>query len=105
MVETLRTALDVEDKMLPNFPHKTWIYPRGDTTTQRPVAKVISEKTKEKYSKVMCHIQTRLRFALLRATLVAVRGYRGKKTQMSAEKDEDKIDFNLIPEEMVYKTY
>ena len=53
----------------------------------------------------MCHIRTRLRFALLRATLVAVRGYRGKRTQMSAEKDEDEIDFNLIPEEIAYETY
>ena len=42
------------------------------------LAEMILEKTKEKYSKVMCHM--RLRFTLLRATLVAVRGYIGKET-------------------------
>ena len=75
------------------------------TQFNKRLAEMISEKTKEKYSKVMCHIRTRLRFALLRATLVAVRGYRGKRNQMSAEKDEDEIDFNLIPEEIAYETY
>ena len=47
---------------------------------------MVSENTKEKYSKFMCHIKTRLIFALLGATLMAVRGYRGKKTPMSVEK-------------------
>ena len=75
------------------------------TQFNKRLAETIYEKTKEKYSKVMCHIRTRLRFAFLRAILVAGRGCRGKKTPMSAEKDKDKIDFNLIPEEIVYKTY
>ena len=66
---------------------------------------MVSENTKEKYSKFMCHIKTRLIFALLGATLMAVRGYRGKKTPMSEEKDEDKIDFNLIQEEILCETY
>ena len=28
-----------------------------------------------------------------------------QRTQMSAEKNEDEIDFNLIPEEIAYETY
>ena len=52
----------------------------------------------------MGYIQTRLRFALLKSTLVAVRGYRGKNNNV-AEREEDKIDFNLIQEETTYETY
>ena len=52
----------------------------------------------------MGHIRTRLRFALLKSTLVAVRGYRGKSNN-AAEREEDEIDFNLIPEETTYETY
>ena len=44
----------------------------------------------------MQYIRTRLRFALLRCTLVAIRGVRSKK--MSPESQIDDISFNLIPE-------
>ena len=39
------------------------------------LAEKISEKTKENYSQVMTYVQTRLRYALLKATLVAIRGF------------------------------
>ena len=51
----------------------------------------------EVYAHVMRHLRTRLRFALLRATLVAVRGYRGQKGR-SEELEIEDISFNLIPE-------
>ena len=38
----------------------------------------ISEKTQEPYSEVMAHIRTRLRFAVLRSCLIALRGNRRK---------------------------
>ena len=60
------------------------------------LAELISEKKGEKYSDVMQYIRTRLRFALLRCTLVAIRGVRSKK--MSPESQIDDISFNLIPE-------
>ena len=69
------------------------------------LASMIAEKTKEQYLQVMGHIRTRLlRFALLKSTLVAARGYRGKSNS-AAEREEDEIDFNLIPEETTYETY
>ena len=42
------------------------------------LAELIALKRKENYSHVMQHIRTRLRFALLRCTLIAIRGVRGK---------------------------
>ena len=60
------------------------------------LAELISEKKGEKYAHVMQYIRTRLRFALLRCTLVAIRGFRGKK--ISPESHIDDISFNLIPE-------
>ena len=52
---------------------------------------------KHVHTHVMRHLRTRLRFALLRATLVAVRGYRGQKGRSEEIEIED-ISFNLIPE-------
>ncbi len=64
---------------------------RMSTTTRR----------KEHYSKIMNHIRTRLRFALLKSVLVAVRGYRG--TCRGEEIEISEIDFNLIPEGKCYE--
>ena len=55
----------------------------------------------EHYSKIMNHVRTRLRFALLKSILVAVRGYRGKSR--GGETDIGEIDFNLIPEGATYE--
>ena len=63
----------------------------------KKLANLIANKTGESYPDVMRHMRTRLRFALLRSTLVAIRGYRGR-----VEKDKEEplgdISFNLIPE-------
>ena len=37
------------------------------------IATLVSDKRKEKYSDVINHIRTRLRFALLRSILIAIR--------------------------------
>ena len=63
----------------------------------KQLAELISQKTCEVYAHVMRHLRTRLRFALLRATLVAVRGYRGQKGRSEEIEIED-ISFNLIQE-------
>ena len=68
----------------------------------KKIAERIAEQRKEHYSKVMNHVRTRLRFALLKSVLVAVRGYRG--TERGGEIDISEIDFNLIPEERCYET-
>ena len=67
------------------------------TRLNKQLAELISQKTGEVYAHVMRHLRTRLRFALLRATLVAVRGYRGQKGRSEEIEIED-ISFNLIPE-------
>lgn len=64
--------------------------------TNRRLAELIAEKRNEAYSNVMSHIRTRLRFALLRVTVIAVRGFRGKKT-VPAEDELKDISYNLIP--------
>ena len=63
----------------------------------RRVAELIAAKTGEAYSHVMKFIRTRLRFALLRCTLIAVRGTRGKVMERE-EMDVGEVSFNLIPQ-------
>ena len=48
------------------------------------LAELIAAKRKEKYADVIAYIRKRLRFALLKATLVALRGYRGPQRQTEA---------------------
>ena len=64
------------------------------------LASLISAKTGDMYSKVMATLRTRIRFALLNSTLVAIRGYRGKP-----RKDETiplaEVDFGLVSDETV----
>ena len=65
------------------------------------LAELISNKSSERYSHVMSYVRTRLRFALLKATVIAIRGVRGKSAS-SGHNDElevDQISFNLIPKE------
>ena len=59
------------------------------------LALLISNKNGEKYAHVLNHIRTRLRFALLKSILVAIRGVRGQKKYQ--EKHINDISFNLIP--------
>ena len=67
----------------------------------RKLAEHISNKTKEEYSHVMNHLRTRLRFALLKSTLVAVRGERGKSKTFKQPITE--LCFNTIPEMPSYE--
>ena len=60
------------------------------------LAELISTKSGEAYSHVMRHVRTRLRFALLRATLIAIRGSRGWR-RSEVELNVDEISFNLMP--------
>ena len=66
------------------------------------IAEKTADKQNETYSQVMMHIRTRLRFALLKSTLIGLRGFRGKRSK-AWEEDED-IDFNLIPQSRSYET-
>ena len=66
------------------------------------LASLISKKTKEDYPKVMNHIRTRIRFAILKSTLIAVRGERGRKARFNTKVTE--TSFNTIPEMPSYES-
>ena len=66
------------------------------TRYHKKVAQLISRKTKEEYSKVMNHLRTRIRFTILKSTLLAVRGERGKPYRRKENITE--LCFNTIPE-------
>ena len=67
----------------------------------RKVAELISLKTKEEYAHVMNHLRTRLRVTLLKCTLLALRGERGK--QRKSKEIVSELSFNMIPEMPSYE--
>ena len=68
----------------------------------KKVAELIANKTKEDYSKVVSHLRTKLRFTLLKSTLLGVRGARGKSKESKVKMSE--LDFNTIPDLQTYET-
>ena len=71
------------------------------TRYHKKVAQLISAKTKEDYSKVMSHMRTRIRFTLLKSTLLAIRGERGR-TKKTADSISD-LSFNTLPDKQSYE--
>ena len=59
------------------------------------LAELIALKRKESYADVITFIRKKLRFALLKATLIALRGYRGKPDHRDST-ELSEIDFNLV---------
>ena len=59
------------------------------------LAELISSKRKESYADVMSYIRKKLRFSLLRATLIAIRGFRGPNTAKN-DINLSEVSFNLI---------
>ena len=74
------------------------------TRYHKRLAELISAKRGEEYSHVVNHIRTKIRFALLRCTLVAVRGERGRSRRRETEQNLSEVSFNLIPERAAYET-
>ena len=72
------------------------------TRYHKRIAELISTKRGELYSEVVNFIRTKLRVALLRSTLVAIRGERGKRRKMRDTALED-LSLNLIPERSTYE--
>ena len=71
------------------------------TKYHKKVAQLIAMKTKEEYSHIMNHLRTRIRFTLLKSTLVAIRGERGKSGKV-AESITD-LSFNMVPDMPSYE--
>jgi len=59
------------------------------------LAEKIAEKRREPYASVIIYIRTKLRFALLRNTLAAIRGFRGKRSDVHLH-DLTDIVFSVI---------
>ena len=59
------------------------------------LAELISLKRNETYADVISYIRKKLRFALLKATLIALRGYRGKQRNNDLI-ELSEVDFNLV---------
>ena len=57
------------------------------------IATLISQKRNESYADVINYVRTRLRFSILKSTLTAVRGVRGKSRMADPISS---ISFNLI---------
>ena len=62
----------------------------------KKLADRIAEAKNEKYEDIVYHLRVRIRFAILRSTLLSVRGQRGKSLKGVEKIDE--TSFNLIPE-------
>ena len=64
------------------------------------LAHLICRKTGEEYADDIRHIRTKLRFALLKSTLIQIRGFRGNTNVRDREAAVSDISFNLIPKEI-----
>ena len=73
------------------------------TKFHKKVAELISWKTKEEYSQVMNHIRTRIRFTLLKSTLIAIRGERGKSRKVPNNISD--VSFNMVPPTCLHTRY
>ena len=73
------------------------------TRYHKRLAEKISSKRNEDYSHVLSHMRARVRFSLLRSTLVAVRGERGKR--QPAARPLASTSFNLIPDMQDYESF
>ena len=72
------------------------------TTFIQRLASKIAVDQEEAVSHVVNHIRTQIRFALLRCTLIALRGIRGPNTKTLYTSVND-ISFNLIPKKDSYE--
>ena len=70
----------------------------------RRLAQLVCEKRKMSFGSVMTHIRTRLRFALLRSVVTALRGVRGRKSG-SGMKDLSNVNFDFVPEGEMYESF
>ena len=72
------------------------------TCYHKRLAEKIAVKQNERYSHVLNHMRARVRFSLLRSTLVAVRGERGKR--QLTPRPLSSTSFNLVPEANDYES-
>ena len=69
--------------------------PECETFFKR-VAVLLSKKLNQRYSDVITYIRRRIRFELLKTTIISIRGHRGRSFRNP--KDVDELDLNLTIE-------
>lgn len=72
------------------------------TAYHKKLATLIAKKRNEDYHRVISHIRVRVRFALLRSVLVAVRGERGRSQRHAQPLSS--VSFNMVPEASNYES-
>ena len=72
------------------------------TTHHKRVAQIMAFRRNERYEDVINFIRTKVRFALLKSVLMAIRGVRGKQ-KTGKGIPISSISFGLIPEEPHYE--
>ena len=65
------------------------------TKFYKQLAGKIANKTGQNYADVISVVRRKLRFELLKTTIISLRGYRGKKLYSS--KEINTLDLNLVP--------
>jgi hypothetical protein len=70
--------------------------PEGSAFYKR-IAELTAAKKNEQYAIVMNYMRTRLRFAILRSTLIGIRGERGRSNRNSKDISLDEISLNIMP--------
>jgi len=73
------------------------------TRYHKRLAEKLSQKRGEDYAAIMCYMRTRIRFSILRSTLIAVRGERGRRQSYTLPVSV--TSFNLIPATMDYECF
>ena len=73
--------------------------PEADRFHKR-IAKLLAKKRNILYSEAISYVRRRIRFSILRTTLVALRGYRGTGGKACKLADED---LNIIPRSRMYE--
>jgi hypothetical protein len=72
------------------------------TAYLKRLSTLIANKRNEDYHHVISHIRLRVRFALLKSVLVAIRGERGRR-QGTAQAISS-VSFNMVPNAMQYES-
>lgn len=70
------------------------------TLFHKKLASLIAKKRNILYSEAIFYVRRRIRFSILRTTLISIRGYRGRPALPAS--DVEDIDLNLIPTARAY---
>ena len=73
--------------------------PEADKFHKR-IATLLAQKRNILYSEAISYVRRRIRYSILRTTLIALRGFRGNSPKICSTEEED---LNLIPKPLLYE--